>query len=235
MFSLQKKYTDVLSKSGTVAIIYDVKVNVLGIPINQSMVEVFKPNGEHTIHNNSPKNFKCESIEGDKGKHKPTKDIEWSVKSAKSKVSLELGQSQLSGMGYQESIVLSKMPRFLGIKEIHWGRIHRKEGSLIFNHVEFKDGKTWSSILANDEDNKKYQVKGFDYDRSKLKINFHEHTICLHKQRILHDGDVIDQKRFPKFADKCFAHFLSKQGHETRYLSVTDQGDWAIHERVNFN
>lgn len=253
-FRFRKLYADAVSDDGTVSIIYLAWLAVYGVRFSTAAVERYTPGGRREVRRGRPVRWEFDpdavgsdwriQVEFPDGAlelhyHRalppwrptdpaPSEAMEWRVLIPRATVTgcwIERSAREMfTGLGYCDWVELRRPPRLLGMRRLHWGRVHTPSEAVVFTKLEFTSGHTWSHASQ-------WDGGGTRSDGAP--------PFSLQPIRLLHDGPGLDRMRFPMSLERIFARALTGPLHEQRWLaSVTCAGNSepgvAIHEVVDW-
>jgi len=73
----------------------------------------------------------------------PADALHWSVKAARTVARARWPGGELSGIGYVDWVHIEKPTRLLGLEELHWGRAHLPDRTVVFEHLTTVGGDRW--------------------------------------------------------------------------------------------
>jgi hypothetical protein len=155
----------------------------------------------------------------------PCKGLRWSVKAARADVvarwSGDPSRPVLEGVGYSDTVEIGRPLRSLALGRLRWGRLHLPEATVVFDTLDFEDGRSWRRAArwtaCRVTEHRKFEL-----------------PVGLEVARELHAGDAIDEARFPRVVDRMMSRAITGRAVERRLLSRLQPGGWALHEVVCF-
>lgn len=272
-FRFRKLYADLVAPDGTVTVVYLTWLDAWGARQAAAGVEQYSPDGRRevsharlagwTVDPDSVRNGWSVRLELPDGRLElryrdalapwyppepsPHQAMEWRVLIPRATVegSWSRGRvhQRLEGEGYSDWVELRRAPRFLGMRELHWGRVHLPSETLVFTALSFRSGRRW---------NRAARWGGEDGAQRELDLELSSDPagtvglragagpeITLSPARVLHDGPGLDVARFPAPPVRLVAQAVTGSLHERRWLaqaatSGCGETGWAVHEVVHF-
>jgi hypothetical protein len=270
-FQLRKLYADLVAADGTVTVVYLTWVNVWGARLASAAVEHYSLDGRREVRHARPvgRTFDPDAVAGGWSvrlellhgvlelryqgalppwcppQPSPHRAMEWRVLIPRAAVEgVWNGPStreRLEGQGYIDWVELRRPPRFLGMRELRWGRVHLPNETLVFTALSFWSGRTWKRAVRWGEDGAHeldIELSGDPAEALRLQTATGP-ELSLSPARLLHDGPGLDAARFPAMPARLVARAATGPLHERRWLahavsSRCGNTGWGLHEVVHF-
>ena len=147
--------------------------------------------------------------------------------------------------GYADVVELRGPPRASGIRELHWGRAHGADGTIVFTSVAMRDGAAWQRSAQ-------WNATGQRVTSEELTVQTADRatqldwggeaggTFLFGRERVLHDASAADPVRVPNPFERLMYRLLLGPTRDVRWLGsarwpgAADVRGRAIHERVQF-
>ena len=272
-YRFRKLYADLVTDDGTVCTAYWAQTDFLGRRYPHAGLEIYWPDGRHeVIRTNISKDITMPligtdpelprldipggplvvEVEAEVGPWIPDSDatsqgVDWSVAHARAQVTCrwtgDSSRSILKGTGYVDWVDISSRLRRPIYKQLHWGRIHFSNRTIVFNAVQRNDGvrlyrlASWSKSELVETVNHFAIIERAD----EIDLVLLDGKISLEPVRLLHEGSAFNAARFPYTFERLFVRILAGPISETRWLSRANDSveenpekGWAVHERVFF-
>lgn len=145
-FHLRKWYLDLVTTTGEAAIVYFAHLHWNQLKLNYSAL-LHSPGGyQWTILHNTPpipgSPWECPPLGISNAQWNPVLDgiparqiadgVMWCCHQLRSSASMQIGDRTLEGTGYVESVEITEPPWMLPLQELHWGRFHGPESTLVW-------------------------------------------------------------------------------------------------------
>jgi hypothetical protein len=261
----EKWYHDLVADDGSVCIAYDSRLELCGVTSIAGGVELYTPDGgRHVRRSQGAPRRSADgagvSLELElEGGHarlwqsfeqaafvpsapQPCSGLGWRVGSLRARCRAELSldgeRRSLSGVGYNDHVLLERPTRRLGLLRLDWGRAHSAEESWVFNSILLEGGARWQRLCRWSEATGMRESSSFSLCRSGAELTLSapafEAPLVLRAERVLHVGDAIDRERFPRRLERGLTRLLTGPALERRTLcSVAGDGaGWALEEQV---
>jgi len=265
-YEFRKLYADIVDQSGRVAVLYLTYVRLAGIWSGRASVELYTPDGQRTVmHATEPAPlldpdaaliemprevplpegvFRIE-LEPTLGVWKPERPppadaLHWQVKAARTEARARWPGGELRGIGYVDWVQITKPTRLLGLHELHWGRVHLPDRTVVFEHLTTVGGDRWDVGIdwRLDEAAPRMLAGPARLDASGHgMIPLSDLSLELTPDRVLHDGNAFDPERIPRVVDRMACEALGGRTTETRWLGRARLGAVVapcLYERVRF-
>jgi membrane-associated phospholipid phosphatase len=246
-FRFEKLYADLVTADGTVCVAYLTRLTLAGVSREWAGLELYGSDGSRTIQRArkgreslSPRElqvtldlpagpFRLEQTVRAGGWEPdgplPSPHLCWRVEVARADaraVWTEDGVPRtLVGCGYADRVILDRPPRWLGLRQLRWGRAHLDHATVVWNALAPHDGPAWSRSLCWP-------------DGEEPRESRHAEPPALETERVLHAGPALDPERFPGRGERWLTRLLSGTVVERRELSRAHGSGWALHEAVSF-
>ncbi len=280
-FCFRKLYADLVTEDGTVCITYLAWVEAWGLRSAFGGVELYSPAGTREVlrarppaalpvpgGDGLPVELRLEFPDGAftllyEPVHPPWTPVgaaplpglDWSVRVPRGTVrgrwSGALARPDLTGTGYVDWVELRRPTRWLGVRELEWGRVHLPESTLIFTGVRSRSDAWWRRVAHWPDLGYGAPLVMDDFDRADrenaVRIAFPRQDgpvlpdFVLQPERVLHGGSAIDPARSPGFFERLAFRLVTGPSDETRWISrarLAEGADTiagvALHEVVRF-
>ena len=265
-YEFRKLYADLVDDGGRVVVLYLTYVRLAGIWRGHASVELYTPDGKRTLMhatepaalidtdtalNDIPREVSLPDgvfrldLEPALGAWQPPRPppadaLHWRVKAVRTHAYTRWPGGELSGVGYVDWVDITKPTRLLGLQELHWGRTHLPDRTVVFEHLTTVDGDRWDvGIEWRLDEEAPRPLMG----PVRLEADGHGaiplsgQSLELTPGRVLHDGDAFDPERVPRVVDRVACEVLGGRTTETRWLGRARLGDLVapcLYERVRF-
>ena len=265
-YEYRKVYADLITEAGEVLVVYLNYVKVAGVWTARAGVERYQPDGQRVLsHALEPPamidvtTLGAEwtlALELSEGPFEllvrprlggwrppippPAAGLGWNVAVARSEARARLAGREIAGDGYVDYVRIGRPTRLLHLRGLVWGRVHLRDRTIIFEHLETEDGERWSTGVSwrlgqpGPEPIVTTPRLGQD-GRGSLELDCG--TQVLGPRCLLHDGDAFDAERVPSRLDRWFCELVGGATRERRWLGeATLGGDTAtaLYESVRF-
>jgi hypothetical protein len=269
-YHFEKLYADLVTPDGAVYLLYLATLDLLGTKYRYAGLECYSASGERQVIAATPGDdhapdhgagtelrgtlatasgelrYEFQPLVGGLMPDRPACDgLRWSVRLARAaarlKLPAELGGGEVQGTGYVDHVALDRITRRFGLRRVDWGRAHLRDATVVWNSVQFCDGRHWDRTLRWQRPGGSPQT----LERGAFKGPPDPHTEIaragglLDSERVLHHGTAIDRQRFPNAAGRWAVRALTGWTEERRCVSRIAQGDhapgWGVYETVHFD
>ena len=247
LFRFEKLYADLVTADGTVCVAYLTRLVLAGVSREWAGLELYGSDGSRIIRRArkgseslSPHELVV-TLDLPEGAFRmelairaggwepagppPSPHVRWRVEVARAAaraVWTEDGVPRtLIGSGYSDRVVLDRPPRWLGLRQLHWGRAHLDHATVVWNALAPREGPAWSRSLCWRHGEEPRESRDAE-------------PPALETGRVLHAGPALDPARFPGRSERWLTRVLSGTVVETRELTRAPGGGWALHEAVSF-
>ena len=264
MYEFQKMYADVVAPDGTVCVVYQTWVRLLRAWHARSGIELYRPDGTRTVLIGEgaaepppldapvarcPMSLRVDggsfelALDEDHGGFEPgpaCPGLEWSVKLGAARMRARGPGIDIAGCGYVDLVRLTRATRFLGLRELGWGRTHAGPATLVWTALDFVDGTRWCAGAWWEGNRSQHGGVEVELDgRGRGSVVVADRPISIVPVRVIHDGDAFDRERIPALADRLVTRAIGGATHQVRWqgqatdLRSRQSGD-ALYERVRF-
>ena len=277
---IRKLYADLVTEAGAVCVVYVTRIEMARFRTTFAGVELYLPDGEREVLRASPPHAAelFEPRAGEVGIRldlpqgpfelryrnagepwrpsggDPARGLRWSVVSprADAVATWVTGshRRRLEGLGYADLVTIDRLPRWLGLASLEWGRLHLPQETVVFTSVARRSGEEWKRLAVwSGNERQPRELRGFRVclrrdvagDRASYELDFVApgRPRLLAVERELHRGPALDRARLPSRGERAVTGLLTGRVHEVRYISrthgpVESERGWALHERVRF-
>jgi len=267
-YEFRKIYADIVTAEGDLCVMYLTWVCLAGRWYPSAGVETYWADGRREVHRSPtppgpigrdtplhelPSELALpggvfevsrEPIHGGWDPEGPIESLRWSVVSARSWVQAHhpaASRPGITGDGYVDWVSLTRYTRFLGLKELRWGRVHLPGRTLVFNTLEQASGETWRAVREWTEGSTRewssFELE-LDGELGRLEIPG-EPCIELEPLRVLHEGSAFDAERIPSPLERAVVWAIGGPHWEKRRIGrAVSHGErargWAVYETVRF-
>lgn len=262
----RKAYLDLVVDDGTVCVAYDSRLELFGSVLRFAGVELYEPDGTRRVFRargaplwrETPGTRELQLAIDDgvfrirqRAVHGaflprgagPCAGLRWQVRTARAHAAAELeiasGRRAFSGLGYEDEVRIETPTRALGLESVQWGRAHLGGDTWVYNVVALRGGARWSRLCRFDAAERR-ELHEVRLARSPGGVAVHapdaEIPLELRGVRVLHEGEAIDERRFPSWLERGLTRTLSGPIFERRSLSRAchaKTAGWAIDEVVH--
>ncbi|CAN5909332.1 hypothetical protein BH23GEM7_BH23GEM7_21170 [soil metagenome] len=161
-----------------------------------------------------------------------------------------MARPDLLGTGYIDWVELTRPTRWLGIRDLQWGRVHLPGSTLVFTGVTSRSGERWQRFAHWPELAEGEPLVGSDFRLHSREDTVHAEfpdppgvlpELVLRPERVLHSGSAVDPMRTPGFFERLAFRVVTGHSQETRWISrahpaanVEAAEGFAVHEVVRF-
>lgn len=265
-YEYRKVYADCVTPEGEVCVLYLHYVRIAGVWTARASVERYHADGQRElVHGTgSPALVGPDSaladvpldldvggqrfrmvLEPELGPWQPAVPpppdaLTWRVLAVRTRAHVQWGEFELRGTGYVDYVQITRPTRQLGLHHLRWGRVHLPDRTVVLEHLDLRDGRTWDVGVdwrLGESTPRDLTGPATVDGHGRGTVPLDDGAVELVPERVLHDGNAFDPERVPRRIDRWACEVLGGPTHETRWLGEGHLGKahrMALYEAVTF-